>query len=130
MFLICEKEEWKLRSRGVSFSLQYDAEQLRSFCTLNLHIKDRKQKTNQLTEGGNISQNITITVSADGSLTVDGKKVLDTNISMIDSRKPYILPSTGGPGRTRTVLAYALFAGICGLMAASAFKTNKKKQRD
>ena len=73
---------------------------------------------------------ITITVSADGSLTVDGKRVSDTIISMIDSRKPYILPSTGGPGSTRTVLAYALFAGICGLMTISAFRTNKKKHRD
>ena len=76
------------------------------------------------------AQNITITVSSDGSLTVDGKNVSDTNISMIDSRKPYILPSTGGPGSTRTVLAYALFAGICGFMAASAFRTNKKKHGD
>ena len=76
------------------------------------------------------AQSITITVSSDSSLTVDGKKVADTNVSMIDSRKPYILPSTGGPGSTRTVLAYALFASICGLMTASAFRTNKKKHGD
>lgn len=76
------------------------------------------------------AQNITITVSSDGSLTVDGKNVSDTNISMIDARKPYILPSTGGPGSTKTVLAYALFAGICGLMTVSAFRTNKKEHRD
>ena len=82
MFLICEKEEWKLWSGDKFF------------------------------------------------FTVDGKNVSDTNISKIDSRKPYILPSTGGPGSTRTFLAYALFAGICGLMTVSAFRTNKKKQRD
>ena len=76
------------------------------------------------------AQNITITVSADSSLTVDGKKVSDTNVSMIDARKPYILPSTGGPGSTRTILAYAFFAGICGFVAASAFKNTKKKHGD
>lgn len=76
------------------------------------------------------AQNITITVSSDGSLTVDGKKVSDTNISMIDSRKPYILPSTGGPGNTKAIFAYALLAGICGLMTVSALKNNSKKHED
>lgn len=76
------------------------------------------------------AQNITITVSSDGSLTVDGKNVSDTNVSMIDSRKPYILPSTGGPGSTMTVLAYALLAGICGLMTISALKNSNKKHGD
>lgn len=82
MFLICEKEGWKLWSDGKFF------------------------------------------------FTVDGKKASDTNISMIDTRKPYILPSTGGSGNTKVMFAYALLAGICGLMTVSALKNSSKKHGD
>lgn len=41
---------------------------------------------------------ITISVSSNGSVTMDGKQLSGSSIEMIDARKPYLLPSTGGNG--------------------------------
>ena len=71
------------------------------------------------------AQNITITVSSDGSLTVDGKKVSDTNVSMIDARKPYILPSTGGSGNRRAVLLLLSLSSLFALLLLSTKKGKK-----
>lgn len=73
------------------------------------------------------AQNITITVSADGSLTVDGKKISDTNVSMIDTRKPYILPSTGGSGNRRAAL---LLLSLSSLFALLFLSTKKREDKD
>lgn len=43
---------------------------------------------------------ITISVSSNGSVTIDGKPFSGSAIEMIDARKPYILPSTGGNGES------------------------------
>lgn len=71
------------------------------------------------------AQNITITVSSDGSLTVDGRKETDTNVSMIDARKPYILPSTGGSGNRRAAL---LLLSLSSLFALFLLSTKKGKK--
>ena len=70
--------------------------------------------------------NIKIEVGTDGSITIDGKKSSTAAVQMIDSRKTYILPSTGGTGSRR---AAVLLISLSSLLLIT-FLSSKKSRRE
>lgn len=54
-----------------------------------------------------------VEISADMKLIVDGKEVDGTTITMVDSLKPYVLPSTGTESRGHLRELLYIIALVC-----------------
>lgn len=70
-----------------------------------------------------------VEISADMKLIVDGKEVDGTTITMVDSFKPYILPSTGAEScRHLMALLYIIALGCAISLVCRKKKLYNEKQ--